>query len=145
MAWTPERIEALRRLHAQGLSYRQIAAELDLSRNSVIGKMHRLELTTTERQGAAKLPPPAKTNACAPPAVDPDLPWHHRLFAGLTSRMCHYPFGDLADESLRFCGEAVRGPGAAYCEEHHALCHTRGVSEWLRAGVPRARKRREAA
>ena len=43
--WTEERVEALRRLGVtQGLSYNQIARNLGCSRNTVIGKFHRLGL-----------------------------------------------------------------------------------------------------
>ena len=43
--WTDERVEALRRLWGEGLSASQIAKQLgDVSRNAVIGKVHRLGL-----------------------------------------------------------------------------------------------------
>jgi GcrA cell cycle regulator len=45
MTWTIERVEILKKLWADGCSAAQIAAELgDTSRNSVIGKVHRLGL-----------------------------------------------------------------------------------------------------
>lgn len=45
MQWTPERVEMLTRLWAEGLSARQIAAKLGgVTRNAVIGKAHRLNL-----------------------------------------------------------------------------------------------------
>jgi len=44
--WSEERIELLKKLWADGLSASQIAAELGgISRNSVIGKIHRLKLS----------------------------------------------------------------------------------------------------
>lgn len=49
--WTDERIELLKALYADGLSASQIADELGgITRNSVIGKVHRLGL---ERNGRA--------------------------------------------------------------------------------------------
>lgn len=49
--WTPERIERLKQLHADGYSGSQIAAALGgLTRNAVIGKAHRLGL---KREGAS--------------------------------------------------------------------------------------------
>ena len=44
-AWTPERMERLKALHKEGLSASQIAKALgEVSRNSVIGKAHRMGL-----------------------------------------------------------------------------------------------------
>lgn len=46
MSWTDERVESLKKLWAEGLSANRIAAELgDVSRNAVIGKVHRLGLS----------------------------------------------------------------------------------------------------
>ena len=46
MAWTDERIDQLRKLWEDGLSASQIATELgEVTRNAVIGKMHRLGLS----------------------------------------------------------------------------------------------------
>lgn len=46
MSWTDERIDVLRRLWADGLSASQIANSLGgVSRNAVIGKIHRLGLS----------------------------------------------------------------------------------------------------
>ena len=46
MNWTDERVEKLKKLWAEGLSASQIAAQLGgVSRNAVIGKVHRLKLT----------------------------------------------------------------------------------------------------
>ncbi|MBP8939426.1 MAG: GcrA cell cycle regulator, partial [Agrobacterium sp.] len=45
MNWTDERVEKLKKLWAEGLSASQIAAQLGgVSRNAVIGKVHRLNL-----------------------------------------------------------------------------------------------------
>ena len=53
MTWTDERVELLKKLWADGLSASQIAAELGgITRNAVIGKVHRLGLSgraTTSR------------------------------------------------------------------------------------------------
>ena len=46
MNWTDERVEQLKKLWAEGLSASQIAAQLGgVSRNAVIGKVHRLKLS----------------------------------------------------------------------------------------------------
>ena len=46
MAWTDERVEMLKKLWADGLSASQIAKQLGgVTRNAVIGKVHRLGLS----------------------------------------------------------------------------------------------------
>ena len=46
MTWTDERVELLKKLWADGLSASQIAGELGgITRNAVIGKVHRLGLS----------------------------------------------------------------------------------------------------
>lgn len=48
--WTDERVEQLTKLWAEGLSASQIAAQLGgVSRNAVIGKVHRLHLSSRGR------------------------------------------------------------------------------------------------
>ena len=47
MNWTDERVEQLRKLWADGLSASQIAAQMGgVTRNAVIGKVHRLKLSS---------------------------------------------------------------------------------------------------
>src|SRR5258708_28292459 len=55
LTWTDDRVEQLKKLWESGLSASQIAAELgNVTRNAVIGKVHRLGLS-----GRAKSPPSA--------------------------------------------------------------------------------------
>src|SRR5258705_3982509 len=55
LTWTDDRVEQLKKLWEGGLSASQIAAELgNVTRNAVIGKVHRLGLS-----GPAKSPAPA--------------------------------------------------------------------------------------
>src|SRR6516165_103260 len=55
MSWTDERVELLRKLWLEGLSASQIANELanGLTRNAVIGKVHRLGLSGRVKTNAA--------------------------------------------------------------------------------------------
>ena len=54
MNWTDERVELLRKLWSDGLSASQIAAQLGgVSRNAVIGKVHRLKLSSRGRATAS--------------------------------------------------------------------------------------------
>ena len=64
MSWTDERVELLKKLWADGLSASQVAAELGgVTRNAVIGKVHRLGLSGR-----------AKTTTAAPRARRPRNP-----------------------------------------------------------------------
>jgi GcrA cell cycle regulator len=65
MNWTDERVELLRKLWSEGLSASQIAAQLGgVSRNAVIGKVHRLKLSGRGRGRAAA--PRAKKASAGP-------------------------------------------------------------------------------
>lgn len=65
MSWTDERVELLKKMWGEGQSASQIAKELGgVTRNAVIGKVHRLGLSN--RAGAA--PAPAASAAAAPVA-----------------------------------------------------------------------------
>ncbi len=67
MNWTDERVELLKKLWAEGLSASQIAAQLGgVSRNAVIGKVHRLKLSGRGRTTAA---PTRQKKAASAPAV----------------------------------------------------------------------------
>ena len=65
MSWTDERIERLKKLWGDGLSASQIAAELGgVTRNAVIGKVHRLQLS-----GRVKVASPAQQRSRKPAPV----------------------------------------------------------------------------
>lgn len=69
MNWTDERVEKLKRLWADGLSASQIAAQLGgVSRNAVIGKVHRLSLPGRAKAGGSSAAPRAKRTTSAPRA-----------------------------------------------------------------------------
>lgn len=58
LSWTDDRVEQLKKLWESGLSASQIAAELggEVSRNAVIGKVHRLGLGGRKKGGSAGRP-----------------------------------------------------------------------------------------
>ncbi|KAJ56164.1 GcrA cell cycle regulator [Actibacterium mucosum KCTC 23349] len=61
MSWTEERVETLKKLWGEGQSASQIAKELGgVTRNAVIGKVHRLGLSNRTSGGAAPAAKPAK-------------------------------------------------------------------------------------
>lgn len=66
MTWTEERVESLKKLWSEGLSASQIAAELGgITRNAVIGKVHRLGLSGRAKSPSASAPRPRKARAHA--------------------------------------------------------------------------------
>ncbi|HDL16571.1 MAG TPA: GcrA cell cycle regulator, partial [Rhizobiales bacterium] len=57
MAWTDDRVELLKKLWAEGLSASQIAGQLGgVTRNAVIGKVHRLGLSGRATTSRTKAP-----------------------------------------------------------------------------------------
>ena len=83
MSWTDERVETLKKMWAEGQSASQIAKELGgVTRNAVIGKVHRLGLSNRVGPGAGRdeidepeAPPVAPPRAePAARAAAPELP-----------------------------------------------------------------------
>ena len=75
MSWTDERVETLKRMWNEGQSASQIAKELGgVTRNAVIGKVHRLGLSN--RTGGAPVQPGADAEEAleAKPAEAPSSP-----------------------------------------------------------------------
>ncbi|KHA53301.1 GcrA family cell cycle regulator [Sulfitobacter geojensis] len=71
MSWTDERVETLKKMWGEGQSASQIAKELGgVTRNAVIGKVHRLGLSNRTTTGAAAKPD-AKPKA--KPAPKPEV------------------------------------------------------------------------
>jgi GcrA cell cycle regulator len=77
MSWTDERVETLKRMWAEGQSASQIAKELGgVTRNAVIGKVHRLGLSNRAGEGAAAAddtdqPSPARSEPSSPKPAEP--------------------------------------------------------------------------
>ena len=72
MSWTDERVETLKRMWNEGQSASQIAKELGgVTRNAVIGKVHRLGLSNRVGGPATPEPAPPVKPAAAPKAEAP--------------------------------------------------------------------------
>jgi GcrA cell cycle regulator len=66
MSWTDERVELLKKLWSDGLSASQIAGQLGgVTRNAVIGKVHRLSLSGRAKP-ASSTPRPRKLRTTSP-------------------------------------------------------------------------------
>lgn len=128
MGWTEERVEQLKTLWTEGLSASQIARVMGgVTRNAVIGKVHRLGLAgraTSTRADRPRVSMPRQhivRAAPEPEIVEEDpLPLEDGKFANVlsvTDRMCRWPIGDPADNAFHFCGRKPKS-GSPYCEAH---------------------------
>ncbi|MDX3805246.1 GcrA family cell cycle regulator [Bosea thiooxidans] len=85
-AWTDERVELLKKLWSDGLSASQIAAELgNVTRNAVIGKVHRLGLSGRAKSAAT----PAAPRNAAPRKAPARSPSHPMGNAAAVTRGAH--------------------------------------------------------
>ncbi len=105
MTWTLERIVELERMWAAGVSTAKIGRLLDVSKNAVVGKAHRL--------GLAGRPSPIKRSEAT--LVDMVVD---------SGRPCQWPFGDPDEDDFHFCG-ALALAHKPYCREHYELAYLR--------------------
>ncbi|MGI8841510.1 MAG: cell cycle sigma 70 cofactor GcrA [Caulobacteraceae bacterium] len=146
MGWTDERVETLKKLWLDGHSASQIAKQLGgVTRNAVIGKVHRLGLSgrATPSQPARpilKAPRPSRPAVATAPAQRRLAAHHHPLPAPamrpapyveapgtatvltLGAHMCKWPIGDPASDQFTFCGRRA-GDEGPYCVEHARLAY----------------------
>ena len=145
--WTTERVEQLQSFVVAGMSCSQIAAQIGVTRNAVIGKIHRLGLSPVR-------PPGAMARNCPPGARDPRAASQRRQLrllwsdgaatrqAGAASDTvesaapcslldlahgtCRWPVSDAAGNSggadFVFCGNAAI-EGLSYCAGHARMAY----------------------
>jgi GcrA cell cycle regulator len=135
--WTMERIALLKDRICAGFSSGEIARELGVSRNAVIGKTNRLGLSpfnlkqTGVRKNAHPRPGAVMQQTilralCAGsqlslPEVPRDNAKAHSLFE-LQQWHCRWPIGDPSSESFGFCGRRSID-GLPYCATHARLAY----------------------
>ncbi|HWE47547.1 MAG TPA: GcrA family cell cycle regulator [Caulobacteraceae bacterium] len=140
MGWTDERVSTLKKLWLEGLSASQIAKQLGgVTRNAVIGKVHRLGLSGRAAPSQPSRPVfrPARprTQVAAPlqrrepiqrpaaPLPSPvlDLPGTATVLT-LGAHMCKWPIGDPSTDEFSFCGRVASSEGP-YCIEHARVAY----------------------
>jgi GcrA cell cycle regulator len=140
--WTTERIELLKTHFEAGLSCREIANEIGVSRNAVIGKLSRLNLTRDKkievrRDGPKRSRPRSVPRlqyrmlrqlfAEVPPAED-DQTIHseqHCSLLELSEERCRWPISNPGEKDFCFCGNRPLD-GLPYCAGHSRLAYQPG-------------------
>ena len=135
--WTSERVAQLKSCIGAGLSCSQIAVEIGVTRNSVIGKMNRLGLSRprnvlgrqpepkrdawrprilTQHRILMKLPP-------EPPAEETFIPSGHGCsLLELSPGKCRWPISEQRAEEFLFCGNN-QVEGLSYCVGHARMAY----------------------
>jgi GcrA cell cycle regulator len=111
--WGEPEIAKLRELWTAGLSCAQIARELKTSKNSVVGKAHRLGLSQ-RRPGRI-----VHVLAPRPVAVSKEVGFS---IIELEREQCRWPIAE-ARSGHRFCGDQCQ-PDSPYCEAHRAQAYS---------------------
>jgi GcrA cell cycle regulator len=150
MGWTDERVELLKKLWADGLSASQIAAELGgITRNAVIGKVHRLGLSGRAKSSSAGTARPRKPRAPGmmrvprsairgntalahayehdlepePELIENIIPLgQRRTILELNEDTCRWPIGDPGSAEFFFCGGHTLN-GLPYCAYHSRVAY----------------------
>ena len=119
-SWTDERVELLTKLWGEGKTASQIAEILGgVTRNAVIGKAHRLNLS--------KRASPIQTTKKKKANPQLDMPAHISKgksisLLELKERSCRWPNGDPKKSDFSFCGVDAL-PGLPYCGEHAEVAY----------------------
>jgi GcrA cell cycle regulator len=141
--WTKERLELLKSGFEAGLSCREIAATIGVSRNAVIGKISRLNLTRDKagvrgpaRKVADNRPPRTKAQATlrqfllkavpveTEPVVEVDTihNGHSCSLFELTKERCRWPISTPGAADFCFCGNTPLD-GLPYCAGHSRMAY----------------------
>jgi GcrA cell cycle regulator len=140
MEWTDEAIGKLRALWAEGLSTAEIGRRLNISKNAVVGKAHRLSLPPRpspirRNEGATATPRTQTPKRAQGPTLPPLSASMSAPMPGLRAIMpapkysqratpCCWPIGEPGKPSFHFCNAAASA-GKPYCEAHAAIAYVR--------------------
>ena len=133
--WTIERIEQLKSGFSAGLTCAQIAGEIGVSRNAVIGKMSRLGLSRgrtraapgSQSKGSIRRPAVLtqrlllKALFVSAPIADNVVSAEPCSLLNLAPRKCRWPIS-AASFDFSFCGNATID-GMSYCAGHARMAY----------------------
>jgi GcrA cell cycle regulator len=152
--WTEERLERLKSRFAAGLTCRQIADDIGVSRNAVIGKLNRLHLTREKGDDAPREPRKeavrGRRRSSVPrlqyqllqklyaeqQATAGDEPIHdeHRCsLLELSEQSCRWPISTPGKRDFCFCGNPPV-EGLPYCPGHTRLAYRPGSRQRVARG-----------
>jgi GcrA cell cycle regulator len=151
MEWSDTVITELRGLWSAGHSTAEIGRRLGISKNAVVGKAHRLDLSPRpspirRQERDPNAPPPAPravgptlaplpsrpapapmpARQAVPPAAKPQPPRRLTAVAPPIVRVsaCCWPIGEPGKPSFHFC-DAVAVQGKPYCAPHAQLAYVK--------------------
>ncbi len=151
MEWNEAIIAELRGLWAEGHSTAEIGRRLGISKNAVVGKAHRLDLSprpspirrqerapgtppapravgpTLAPLPARPVPAPVAGPLPAPPAAKAAVPPRRLAAVAVPSARvsaCCWPIGEPGKPSFHFC-DAAAVHGKPYCPEHAQLAYVK--------------------
>lgn len=144
--WTATKEKLLEALWDKKLSAREIAAQLGCTRNSVLGKAHRLGLdyrapASVEIKGVrVKIKQPPKTEKKPPQRPDlqveipDDVPRGTvaEIYETLARDACRWIYGDPAGTDFGFCTN-TQEEGKSYCTAHMAKVFIRDTRDERKA------------
>ena len=151
--WTTERVELLKSRFEAGLSCREIADDLGVSRNAVIGKLSRLNLTREKNGDARRIERNDDSSRSRPktvrlqyqmlkalyeepqPAADAE-PIHDGrccTLLELSEQRCRWPISTPGAADFCFCGNTPV-EGLPYCAGHTRLAYRPGSRQRVARG-----------
>lgn len=151
--WTPDVIQRLRTLWAEGHSTAKIGNRLGFSKNAIVGKAHRLKLPgrpSPIQRGRGIPRQPKVRRPVAPPAftittISPTPPASERVFERAKAvtpacpcgqRSCCWPIGEPGRAGFRFCEGPVES-ARPYCTAHSEVAYVKKTSRRRDLDAPR--------
>lgn len=124
--WTPERVSSLMALWGEGVSTSEIGRRLGVTKNAVVGKVHRLGLP--KRNSPIKAEKPETGGTVTPIAAAPVPSADAVQMDNLRPGMCRWPEGEPGTESFHFCGQPIV-PEKPYCAHHCERAYVKSTKD----------------